>query len=362
MRWFEYKMEVDDLHASDDLKARLLAMQPEEEAPKAAKKPKKAIHFPRKALSIAACALLCGVGLFAAVHSPISLLPAGGAALSSAADVPETAVYAAYSMDSVNSALAEPKMAVQTSGAADTGSTMSTRSADGTSALSAEAAQTDAKLIYTANLSIESKDFDAARTALSDAVSAAGGYMESSDESSYSGSSRRLSLTVRVPQDNYASFLEAAAQAGNLVDKSEQVQDVTTQYMDIEARLSNLTAQRTRLQELQASAESLSDLLEIESSLSDVQYQLESWQSQLDWYSQQVECSTVYLSLSEVKEYTPTDETYLSQLSDAVRNGWTGFVSGIQQLTVWVVGVWPVLVILAAAAVIVHFVRRRTRK
>ena len=24
MRWYEYKMEVDDLHASDDLKAKLL--------------------------------------------------------------------------------------------------------------------------------------------------------------------------------------------------------------------------------------------------------------------------------------------------------------------------------------------------
>ena len=72
MRWYEYKMEVDDLHASDDLKAKLLAMQPAEEAPKPAKKPKKAIHFPRKTLSIAACGLLCGVGLYAAVHSPIS--------------------------------------------------------------------------------------------------------------------------------------------------------------------------------------------------------------------------------------------------------------------------------------------------
>lgn len=359
MRWYEYKMEVDDLHASDDLKAKLLAMQPAEEAPKPAKKPKKAIHFPRKALSIAACALLCGVGLFAAVHSPISLLPAGGAALSSA---PETASYAAYSMDGVNSALSDSKMAVQSSGAADTGSAMSARDAGGTGALSAEAAQTSTKLIYTANLTIESKDFDAARTALTDAVSAAGGYLESSNESSYTGSSRTLSLTIRVPQDNYASFLEAAAQAGNLVDKSEQVQDVTTQYMDIEARLSNLTAQRTRLQELQASAENLADLLEIESSLSDVQYQIESWQSQLDWYSQQVSCSTVHLSLDEVKEYTPTEGSYLSQLSSALRNGWTGFVSGIQQLTVWVVGVWPVLVILAAAALVVRFVRRRTRK
>ena len=356
MRWYEYKMELDDLHASDDLKAKLLAMQPAEEAPKPAKKPKKAIHFPRRTLSIAACGLLCGVGLYVAVHSPISLLPAGGAALSSA---PETASYAAYSMDDVNSALAAPKTAVPAGGSADA---MSARDAGGTGALSAEAAQTSTKLIYTANLTIESKDFDAARTALNEAVSAAGGYMESSDESSYSGMGRSLSLTIRVPQDNYTSFLAAAAQAGNLVDKSEQVQDVTTQYMDIEARLSNLTAQRTRLQELQATAENLSDLLEIESSLSDVQYQLESWQSQLNWYSQQVECSTVYLSLSEVKEYTPTEESYLSQLSSALRNGWSGFVSGLQQLTVWVVGVWPLLTLMAAAALIVHLVRRRTRK
>ena len=207
MRWYEYKMEVDDLHASDDLKAKLLAMQPAEEAPRPAKKPKKAIHFPRKALSIAACGLLCGVGLYAAVHSPISLLPAGGAALSSA---PETASYAAYSMDDVNSSLAAPKMAVPAGGSADA---MSDRDAGG---LSAEAAQTSTKLIYTANLTIESKDFDAARTALTDAVSAAGGYLESSSESSYTGSSRTLSLTIRVPQDNYASFLEAAAQAERL--------------------------------------------------------------------------------------------------------------------------------------------------
>ncbi len=41
MRWYEYKMEVDDLHASDDLKAKLLAMQPVEEAPKPAKKAEK---------------------------------------------------------------------------------------------------------------------------------------------------------------------------------------------------------------------------------------------------------------------------------------------------------------------------------
>ena len=357
MRWYEYKMEVDDLHASDDLKAKLLAMQPAEEAPKPARKPKKAIHFPRKTLSIAACGLLCGVGLYAAVHSPFSLLPAGGAALSSA---PETASYAAaYSMDDVNSALAAPKMAVPAGGSADA---MSDRDAGGTGTLSAEAAQTSTKLIYTANLTIESKDFDAARTALTDAVSAAGGYLESSNESSYTGSSRTLSLTIRVPQDNYASFLEAAAQAGNLVDKSEQVQDVTTQYMDIEARLDSLKEQRARLQELKASAENLSDLLQIESSLSDVQYQLESYQSQLDWYSRQVECCTVYLSLEEVQTYTPVEEGFGSRIQNALREGWSGFVETVQSVAVFLVGHWPFLVVGAVCGVIFYKARHPKHK
>ena len=364
MRWFEYKMEVDDLHASDDLKAKLLAMQGGQtasSAPKAAPKPRKAIRFSRKALSIAACGLLCGVGLYAAVGSPFRLMAAGGAALT-AEPAPETASYAAYSMDGVNSALSDSKMAVQSSGAADTGSAVSDRSADDTSALRAEAAQEGTKLIYTANLTIESKDFDAARTALNEAVSAAGGYMESSDESSYSGMGRSLSLTIRVPQDNYTSFLAAAAQAGNLVDKSEQVQDVTTQYMDIEARLSNLTAQRTRLQELQAQADTLADLLEIESSLSDVQYQIESWQSQLDWYSNQVSCCTVYITLNEVETLTPTSTSFGAKLLAALRNGWTGFVSGAQAVVVFLVGAWPAILIGAVCGVIYYRVRHPRKK
>ena len=81
MRWYEYKMEVDDLTAPDDLKAKLLAMTdtltaeekaepmmaapaPQTAAPAAplnteAKK-KKPIHFPVKQLgTLAACLAVC---------------------------------------------------------------------------------------------------------------------------------------------------------------------------------------------------------------------------------------------------------------------------------------------------------------
>ena len=392
MRWYEYKMEVDEVHASDELKAKLLAMQskaqseaqqpaaaqPEANPPKAvvpapaeAPKPKKSpIHFPSRRAwqNIAAVAALCvvaggsalllstgqiGIGgakSSAAVSNEMSR-SAGGAATYAMASAPQVASYALDSTNSYDSG----SSAVLTSGQ------LESSTVDSAAAQSTQSAQS-AKIIYTANLTLESKDYDAARTALDDALAAADGYMESSNESTYTGTSRSLSLTLRVPQENYESFLAAAAQAGNLVNKSEQAEDVTSQYMDIEARLANLTAQRTRLQELQASADNLSDLLEIESSLSDVQYQLESYQSQLDWYSNQVECCTVYISLDEVQTYTPVDESFAARLQSALQDGWANFTSGVQNLAVLLVGCWPAIVIGAIGGVVIYRVRHPRKK
>ena len=161
--------------------------------------------------------------------------------------------------------------------------------------------------------------------------------------------SRSVSLTFRVPQENYASFLAAVAEAGNVTYKNQQADDVTAQYMDVETRLENLKNQRTRLQQLQQQADNLSDLLEIESSLTDVQSQIESWQSQMDWYNDQVEECTVYVSLSEVSTYSPPSEGFGSRFVSALSAGWQNFVDGLQQVIVALAGAWPVVVIAAAA-------------
>ena len=382
MRWYEYKMEVDEVHASDELKAKLLALQAkaqsEAEPPKAASAeapkavvpapaPKKSpIRFPSRRAwkGLAACAAFCAVALGATTVLHLGTIGVGGAKSSAPlrnemsrsgsgavsyamAGAPEAASYALDSTNSADSGSA----AVLTSGQLE-------RSAEDSAAQSTQSA----KIIYTANLTLESKDYDAARAALDEALADADGYMESSNESTYTGSSRSLSLTLRVPQEHYASFLAAAAQAGNLVNRSEQAEDVTSQYVDLEARLANLKAQRTRLQELQASADNLSDLLEIESSLSDVQYQLESYQSQLDWYSDQVECCTVYISLDEVQTYTPVDESFASRLQNALLDGWANFTSGVQDLAVIIVGCWPAIVVGAIGGVVFYRVRHPRKK
>ena len=382
MRWYEYKMEADDLHAPEDLKAKLLAMAgtlPEEEknrpmmpaqadntAVVRPQEPPKAklIHFPAKQVgALAACLAVCVVGYGAlstgkldigAKSSNMALYSANSSAASTAGGfttqqamvgAPEAAT---YSLD----AGATDRMNVGTD----------VLSENDAAAAEDRQASTSPKIIYTANLTLESKDYDTARAALDAALNDAGGYLESSSEYSDVGSSRSVNLTFRVPEENYQSFLDAVAQAGNVTYKNQQADDVTTQYMDVETRLANLEAQRTRLQELQAQADNLSDLLQIETSLTDVQSQIESWQSQLDWYSNQVQQCTVYVNLSEVQNYTPTDESFLGSVGAAFAQGWSNFVNGLQQLAVWLAGAWPVVLVIAAAAAGFAVWRKKRKK
>lgn len=352
MRWFEYKMEVDSLHASEDLKARLLAMQADAAAPEVqpapASKPAKrrAVSFPlKRVLGFAACfavgVVCCGiVSSGMAAGGILRMDSASTGAMAMGGKGAETAMYAMASGPSAeNGAYPESQ--------ADSDLTVTRNAAE------------SAKIIYTASLDLESKNYDEACAALERALETAGGYMETCDEYSYTDTNRSLELKLRVPEENYQSFLEAAAETGNLVNKSERAEDITTQYMDVAARIANLEAQRARLQELEAQAESLSDLLEVESSLSDVQYQLESWQNQMNWYNNQVEYCTVNVSLYEVREYTPVKESFGQRIVSALGNGWDSFVAGVQQIVVWFAYAWPVLILLCIGTVAALLWNRR---
>ena len=235
MKWFEYQMEVDQLHAPDELKARLLAMQPDtqksqnhSESPAKKDRTVRFPHWRRWAAGIAACAAVAVVGsqVMTAMHpagagiSTMSLMDGGAASSTAASQAP---ALAQYSMDTAENGVAGDK------------------------------------IIYTARLTLETKDYDAARAALEQALADAGGWMENSSESSYDDSSRSLSMPLRVPAENYESFLTAAGQAASLVNRSESADDVTAQYTDVAGRIANLEGQRDRLRELQASAGTLSD-------------------------------------------------------------------------------------------------------
>ena len=221
------------------------------------------------------------------------------------------------------------------------------------------------KIVYNASMRMETTDYDTTRAALQEAVTAANGYLESTDQGgSKDSGSRYTYYTARIPAENYRSFLTAAGEAGNVTSLNENAQDITAEYVDVEARLKALNDQRDRLNALADKAETTADLLEIESQLSDVQYQLESYTGQMRLMDNQVRYSTVDISLQEVRVLTPTATTFGEKFVEAVTSGWRGFVDGAENLILVVVYLWPVVLIVLAILLVARpaLKRRKARR
>ena len=223
--------------------------------------------------------------------------------------------------------------------------------------------ETSQKIIYNADINMESTDFDAARDALLAAGDDCGAWMEYSSLSGDAKDHDRYAYyTVRVPVENYRTFLAAVGEAGSVLDLSETAENITSSYIDVQARLSALEAQRDRLNELADQAETTADLLEIESQLSDVQYQLENYTRQLKNMDQQVSYSTVDIRLSEVATLTPTGTTFGERVVDAFADGWRGFVVFLQGFVLAVIYLWPVLLVVGIIVALAVTLTKRRRK
>lgn len=223
--------------------------------------------------------------------------------------------------------------------------------------------ETSQKIIYNADINMESTDFDAARDTLLAAVDDFGAWMEYSSLSGDAKDHDRYAYyTVRVPVENYRTFLAAVGEAGSVLDLSETAENITSSYIDVQARLSALEAQRDRLNELADQAETTADLLEIESQLSDVQYQLENYTRQLKNMDQQVSYSTVDIRLNEVATLTPTGTTFGERVVDAFADGWRGFVVFLQGFVLAVIYLWPVLLVVGIIVALAVTLTKRRRK
>lgn len=229
---------------------------------------------------------------------------------------------------------------------------------------------TERKLIRNVDLDVETKEYDALMTKLETQIQELGGYIENMDSyngSSYSGyrSSRYANLTIRIPQAKLDSFLAVMPDICNVVRRSDSVDDVTLTYVDMESHRDALRTEQTRLLELLEQAESLEDILTIEERLTTVRYQLESMESQLRAMDNQVQYSTVYLSISEVKELTPVEEveeTAWQRISEGFMHSLRSIGHGFAEFGIWFVIHIPQLVIWAVIITVIVLLIRRHRK
>lgn len=223
-------------------------------------------------------------------------------------------------------------------------------------------ALTNAKMIYSADLELETKEFEDAAAALDSAVSALGGYYEA--RSLYQGGTyRRLSCTIRVPAQNFTAFLEQSGTIAHMTHCNQYSDNISERYYDTEARL---TTQRTKLERLHAlleQAATMEDIIELETAISDTELQIEYLTGTLRKYDSLVGFSTVTLELQEVyrlsTDEAPAPLTFSQRLSSAFSTGLERGIEGLEDLAISLARNWMTLLLMAAVVLSIVAILRR---
>lgn len=223
------------------------------------------------------------------------------------------------------------------------------------------------KWIITIDMYVETDDLDALMTALDEKIAQLDGYVE--DQSLHNGSTyasrryRNANLTVRIPDEKVEQFTSEMQGIANVVSENLNREDITLQYVATSSRVTALETEEARLLELLAQAETMEDLLTIEARLTDVRYELENYASQLRLYDNQVDYATIYLNIEEVQEYTPVEEpTFLERIKNTFSDSLEGLGDGIVNVTVFLIGNSPYLLVVGVIAAAIILLLRRTAK
>ena len=220
------------------------------------------------------------------------------------------------------------------------------------------------KLIRTAQMNLETTDFEKAVQGLTDLTEQMGGYFESSSVGKRSNG-RWADYTVRIPAEKYQSFLDQAGELCHETWRDTQQEDISERYYDTQGRLKTQQIKLERLQALLAKAENMEDIITIESAISETEQMIDDLSGTLRHYDDQVDYATVSISLSEVYKLSNVEEvpdSFMSRLGKAFTGGLADFADGLENFAVALAYGWMWLLILVVVAVAVVRVLRKRRK
>ncbi len=222
----------------------------------------------------------------------------------------------------------------------------------------------ESKIIKRYNFSIETKEFDKTIFDLENFVKNANGRIESSENRGFNESDSRYSYYVlRIPTDKIGELKKTVSTLGNVLNSSENSQDISRNYYDNESKLEALKIQEDRLLEILKKTETVDDLITLENELSRIRYQIESITSTQITYNDLVEYATVSIDIMSAKEYTVLKKTLGEKISDTFKNSFIYFATFCQGILLVFINILPFLITFSIIIVIlILFIKKRKNK
>lgn len=217
-------------------------------------------------------------------------------------------------------------------------------------------AQVSQKLILTADISMEVKDYNVSRKKLRRILNQFGAqvFQEAEQRLGYRTENK---MVIRVGPTLFDSLIITIEQLSSEIDtKNVNTQNVTQQYVDIESRLVSKRAVIEQYRQLMKTANNISEILNINEKMNAVIEEVESAEAQLRTLRDQVQLSTLNLTIYQnLDNITARHDGFGSRLGDAFSNGWQGLLN----VFVGIIYVWPLLLTMG---ITLFFILRANRK
>jgi Domain of unknown function (DUF4349) len=223
------------------------------------------------------------------------------------------------------------------------------------------------QLIKTASLRLSVRSIDQTITEIRDLLKQQQGDIYNFDDTrGNENDERRVSLEIKVPQQNLDQTIAALSKFGTVLDTKIKSEDVTTQIVDTQARLRNLRQQEIMTQKIMERSGSIKDVLAVSEALAQVRAQIEQLDAQVKQLQGQVAFSTISLNLQAAIASQSSQE---DSLGLQVQDTWNrstrmagGLVRGTFLLGIGLIPFTPFLLVLGGGAYMVRRRMRRTRR
>ena len=227
------------------------------------------------------------------------------------------------------------------------------------------------KLIYTADVHMETIQFDTILTSIQSILSDTGGFIETSSvtgDTQYNDDgtayiiNRHASYVLRIPADQFQQVLTQINDLGSITYSTQEATNVSSQFTDNEARLEALTTQEESLLNIMAQTTDVDALITLQDSIADVRYEIEYVERTLRDLQSAVSYSTINLKVSETADtihIVSGNQSFLQRLGAGFQTGWEAVLDFVQNAAVAISTVSPVIII--GAIVLILFLRHRKK-
>lgn len=202
----------------------------------------------------------------------------------------------------------------------------------------------DKKIIKTATVKLEVKNFKNYNESLHKKIKQYGGYIAGEDNY-FTEEKSEMVVTLKVPVQQFELLMNELGGADiKVIERSIKTEDVTGQVVDTKSRLEAKKQMRLKYLDFLKQSKNMAEVLQVQEEINSIQEEIEAATGRIQYLSNQSAYSTIQLTFYEpLAGFKPGNDspTFFTSAATAFKTG----ADFIKNLVLGLITIWPLLIL-----------------